>query len=135
MSYEKIINLTPHDVNIYRAEDVFYSGETRSFVPFEGRKPFRVFAAADTAARCVLEESETKFIDGIQTYAVSASSIVGLPDAVPGIIYIVSSIVARFGALAGRNDLVIPHGIVKSESGMTIGCTTLAFMQSFLSDS
>lgn len=131
MSFETVINLTPHAVNIYCSDDVYYSNEHRAFVPYEGKKPFRSFPAADKAARCVLEESDSMLIDGIESCIVTSCNIVGLPDPVPGVVYIVSNIVARFGERLGRTDLVIPHGIVKGDSGVTLGCTKLSFMRSF----
>lgn len=98
---ERIINLTPHDINIV-------DGET-----FESQGSARV-------------KVESKCIDskcGVNIYNTQYGEVEGLPEQKKGTYYIVSMLVKQ--ALPKRNDLFSPSGLVRDEQGRIIGCKGL----------
>lgn len=60
-------------------------------------------------------------IGGVPFVGQGYEETVGIPDPIPGTIYIVSQIAAQH-APPGRNDVVYPTHLVKDENGSVIGC-------------
>jgi hypothetical protein len=106
----KIINLTPHDINILTdAGDIT--------IPASGQ-----------VARCA---TTRQTIDVININGINVNinktlygTVDGLPDPAPDTLYIVSALVAQ--AAKDRQDLVIPDDSVRDDQGKIIGCRALA---------
>jgi len=101
----KIVNLTPHCVRI-----VMPDGSIRE-VP-----------SAGIARLAVNIESAGEF-DGIPLTKSVFGQPKGLPEPVPGTMYIVSGIMKS--ALTERTDLVVPNELVRDDKGAVIGCRSL----------
>ena len=122
----KIINLTPHTVNLIFAEN----GKTyRRSLPSEGE------ARAETIKKALVPKyilMETTGEDGllygemfpIPVNRVVFGDVVGLPEAEDGIFYIVSRIVKN--AIPHRSDCLVPDDIVRDDKGVIIGCRGFA---------
>jgi hypothetical protein len=102
----KIINLTPHLVNI-----VLENEETIKFSPVGN-------------ARCKQETKNIGLINGIPITSTSFGEVEGLPEEKEGIYYIVSRLV--MSACGNRKDLLVPNDIVRDKEGKIIGCKSLA---------
>lgn len=105
MAEVRIVNLTPHDVNIV--------GDVEVTIPASGDLA-RVAATTDVIGS----------VNGIPLTANAYGEVTGLPDEQENTIFIVSALVAN--ALKGvRDDLVIPNEAVRDEAGRIIGCKSL----------
>ncbi len=106
----KIINLTPHEINLLTPE-----GELK--IPPSG-----------VTARVSVERKKIGdvFIDGkfIPVYKNKFGLVENLPDPEPYTLYIVSAIVAQ--AVPNRFDVVVPDDFVRDEQGRIIGARALA---------
>lgn len=108
----KIINLTPHSVNVIRDDNSVAI----------------TIEASGNVARC----SQTiNIVDTIDlnnvTIPVSSSSygeVVDLPAPQDDTYYIVSRLV--MSACPNRQDLLVPNDLVRDEAGRVIGCRSLA---------
>lgn len=96
-----IKNLTAHTVTI--------AGRT---IPPDGR-----------VARVAAEHVPVTEVDGLPLVAVEYGDVVGLPDSEPGVTYLVSRMVAE--ASPRREDLVIPHGLVRDADGQPVSAEAL----------
>lgn len=121
-----IINLTPHNVNLYSVSDCteVQQGSYKSLVLREGAKAIATYpsmgVARATASKAVVDQLE---IAG-QVVAINATTYgepEGLPDAVDGTYYIVSALTAQ--AAKDRTDLLIVDGTVRDADGRICGCT------------
>ena len=103
----RIINLTPHTVNIVDAD----GKELRSFVS-EG-----IARAAQTSV--VVGE-----LDGIKLVKTTFVAPVDLPEASDGVYYIVSLATATAASSHGRttNDLLLTADRVRDAEGRIVGC-------------
>ena len=110
MKNVKVINCTPHDVNL-----ITKSGNI-------------TFPRSGIIPR--LTEQQVKInsvtVNGIEIDIMEKSfnEAEGLPEPQENTYYIVSALVA--GAVKGRDDLLIPNDIVRDEKGNIIGCRSLA---------
>ena len=102
----KIINLTPHDVNIVDSDGNI----------------IKTFEKSGDVARCVEEASLIGSINGIDYFDVQFGEIEELPPEEKGTFYIVSAIVKRTGDDIGRTDLLVPYNTYRDENGNIIGC-------------
>ena len=100
----RIINLTPHDVNLYRAD-----GTVVTFKKADMPIP-RVSATT-------VSDGD---IDGIPLTKTVFGEVENLPEAVEGTYFIVSALVA--GRCPDRKDLVIPNDAVRDDAGRIVGC-------------
>jgi hypothetical protein len=101
----KIFNLTPHELNIYKADgDVL-------IVPRTGR-----------VARVHEVREPIGMIDGIAIETSYPGKIEGLPPPAPETIYIVSAMVARE---TDRPDVYSPGQLLRDERGQPMGCRGL----------
>lgn len=100
----KIINLTPHDINIIG---------------------HAVIPASGTLARVSQTRQQISTLNGIPVNRSVFGKITGLPDAKDGTIYLVSLIVLQ--ALGGsRPDCYIVDDSVRDDTGRIIGVNGLA---------
>lgn len=102
----KIINLTPHDINIILDNDT-------TTIPTSGQ-----------IARCKTNRIQIDMIDSIPINQTQFGQVTDLPNQQENIFYIVSALVAN--ALPDRSDLLIPDDTVRDNEGKIIGCKALA---------
>lgn len=121
-----VINLTPHQINLYKASDCteVQQGSYKSLVLREGVQALATFPskgiARATASKTVVDHLE---LDGHEV-AINATSYgepEGLPEAVEDTYYIVSALTAQ--AARDRHDLLIVDGTVRDAEGRICGCT------------
>jgi len=94
----KIINLTPHAINIT-------DGPT--------------FPPSGKVARVSVQQVDDGMIDGVPVKKQTFGDIVDLPPPAPDTVYIVSSLVLSAAKAAGRTDCVAPDtaNAVRDENG------------------
>jgi hypothetical protein len=102
MKMTKIINLTPHTLNIIGYGEIVSSGIARANV---------VSMQIDT-------------INGIPVYSSKYGEVEGLPSPEKDTIYVVSALTAQ--SCKDRNDIYITNEAIRNESGQVIGCKSLA---------
>jgi len=107
----KIINLTPHALNI-----VTDSGTVT--IPPSG-----------TVARVSVtrESAGTVTVGGVQVplYRATYGAVEGLPAPEPNTLFVVSAVVAA--AARDRTDLVVPDDLVRGDQGRVVGGRGVAF--------
>ena len=110
----KIINLTPHDVNIIAEDGVTVK------VAF----PSEAIARASQTAKHVGE------LDGIDLVSMKFGETEDLPAPADGVYYIVSVITANAAKAEGctTDDLVITSDPVRDDNGRIIGCKRFALV-------
>ena len=94
----KIINLTPHVVNI-------------------GERTFPTNGLVRVATNTV----KVGELDGIPLFTTQFGEVENLPEEVEGTFLIVARMVAI--AVEGRNDLLVPNGLVRNEQGQVVGAS------------
>lgn len=112
----KLINLTPHEVNIRRQDGTFLS------IP-----------PATNPARCTVTSSVVRVEDGISFSRAEFGEVTGLPEETSSWkvmllgeeapTYIVSMLVRQ--AFPHRRDLVSPGMLIRDENGIVVGCDGL----------
>jgi len=112
MSEVKVINLTPHDLNIRCAD-----GRVLTVPP------------SGIVARIEVSQVQTDSIvcQGyeIPIYSTRMGELVGLPDPEPATIFVTSLVVAKRARQLGRRDVFAPGELVR-ENGRVVGCVGLA---------
>ena len=108
----KVINLTPHPVNIYQDGELVVTYEP-----------------SGTIARVGFVSSEVGNINGVPVSVTEAGHTTDLPSQEEGTIFIVSLLVRQ--ANPGRKDLVNPDGPIYSEENprQVIGCRGFSINQ------
>lgn len=101
-----LINLTPHEIRIIHADQEV------------------VIQPSGTVARCQVEQTIVGFVNGIPVYKAIYGQVENLPDPQPGVVYIVSALVAQ--AVPNRDDVLIPFDSVRDQNGKIVGCKALA---------
>ena len=120
----KLINLTPHEINLVDANSVQFDSVAKCYRIEEGKS---VAIPSSGVARCTTHQQKIFEENGIEFLETSYGEIQGLPEPEDNTIYIVSAIVALAGRRLGRDDLAIATNMVKSDDGRTIiGCTALS---------
>ena len=124
----KLINLTPHDINLVDANSVRFDNIAKYYRIEEGKSAIITRSIPSSGiARCTTHQQKIFEENGIEFLETSYGEIQGLPEPEDNTIYIVSSIVALAGRRLGRDDLAIATNMVKSDDGRTIiGCTALS---------
>lgn len=102
----KIINLTPHDVNIVR-------GDGSKVKTFESQGVTRVSTTS---------KLKTRF-NGVNIYTTEYGQVENLPEESDDTYYIVSMLVKQ--ACPNRKDLLSPSQLVRDTEGKIIGCLGL----------
>ena len=100
------INLTPHALNVRKADGTFLE------LPPSG------MVARRSVERVVVGE-----IDGITVYATKFGELEGLPEPAEGTIYIVSALAAQ--ACVDRTDVLVPGEAIRDKAGRIVGCNGL----------
>ena len=98
---QKIINLTPHSINIIDKQ-----------IPPSGK-----------VARVSVTSKEAGTFAGIPLKIPTFGDVVDLPDPEPNTMFIVSALVRS--ACPKRKDLASPSDMVRDEDGRIIGCRAL----------
>lgn len=116
---QEIVNLTPHEVNVW--------------VPREGGgKKILDIPPSGNVARMHITAEKAGTVFGIPVVLSVGRKILGLPAPKKGVLYLVSSVIARE---VRRPDVVSPDttddGAIKDGSGNIVGVTRF---QSFCSD-
>ena len=101
------VNLCPHQVDI-----IMQDGQVNSIKP------------SGQVARCAQSNVVLNEIDGIQITRQVMGEVQNLPDEIPGVLLIVSRIVAQ--AKPERHDLVVPGPLVRDQNGQPCGCQGLS---------
>ena len=105
---KKIINLTPHNVDI-----VCDNGNVITYNP------------SGIIARCSQNTIKIGDVNGIPLTQTSFGVVVDLPQPQKDTIFIVSRLVLN--ACKGvRDDLIVPNDIVRDDQGNIIGCKSFA---------
>jgi hypothetical protein len=104
-----IKNFTPHTIKILtdKAEEVV--------LPVDGPAP-----------RLAVTRELVGHADGIPVYRSVLGEPHNLPAPQPGVIFVVSALVAEHPALAGRDDLAYPGEAVRDSTGQVVGCRGLS---------
>lgn len=99
----KIVNLTPHAINVVNGENI------------------ETFEPTGTVARCTVTSIESGNVNGIPTFREVTGVVVDLPEPQVGTLFIVSRIV--FEAAKDRTDLISPitSRAVRDDNGNIIG--------------
>lgn len=108
-----IINLTPHNVT-------FDTGEGRATLP-KAEVPARVRMDPDVVFDQII-------VDGVEIpiyWTASTGAVTGLPDPVPGTLYLVSFQVYN-ACKHSRSDLVVTHRSVRDANNRITHCAALA---------
>ena len=103
----KIINLTPHTINIVNEENKI----TRTI-------------ESSGIVRLSQETKVSGKIDGVTISESIFGQSEGLPGSELGIFYVVSRLV--LAAHPERDDLLVPNELVRDEKGRILGCRSLA---------
>ena len=103
------VNLTPHEIRVIGA------GPNGADV---------IIPASGEVARCESSRTVMGYVNNIPVNRTVMGEVQGLPEAVEGVIYITSKIVAE--AVPDREDVLIVDETVRDESGRIIGCKAFA---------
>lgn len=111
----KLINLTPHDINILMKEDQPPFSMSHKTIPKSGK-----------VARCETVNTLIGYMGTtVPIYQTSYGQVTGLPEQQAGVYYLVAAVVAQ-ACKNTRHDLLVPSGFVRDEDGNIIGCTSLS---------
>lgn len=115
----KIINLTPHAINIFDGDKMVNKVEPSGLIARvkENKKQFDIIEIE--SLKIPLNEKEFGDIS-----VEKDGKSFPFPKKEEGVIYIVSALVAQ--ALPDRDDIFIPDDVVRDDSGRIIGCRALA---------
>lgn len=102
----KIINLTPHDINIVNTE--LY--ELQKF-------------KSEGVVRVTTKSVQTGSVGNVPLFSTQYGEVTGLPAQKPNTYYIVSMLVKQ--ACPDRKDLLIPSQLQRGENGQPVGCLGL----------
>ena len=106
---KKVINLTPHVVNVYDL-----SNNPVCDIPVSGMP----------IPRCHQDQVVVGIIDNITITRQSFGDVENLPAPVPDVYYVVTRMVAD--AMPERGDLLVPGPLVRDSQGNPCGCRGLA---------
>jgi len=98
------INLTPHTLNIHTPSGVV------------------TVAPSGNVARVATVSVPAATVGGIPTVVTTHGEVTGLPAPQPGVILVVSGMVA---SAAPREDVMSPGDLVRDEAGRPVGCQGL----------
>lgn len=122
----KVVNLTPHALNVYLPTHVVREGRTTSVA--EGAEPVLAVPSTGFArAKELVEQLAPLDLDGIELPVVRkafADTVDGLPESQEGTIYVVSFLTAQ--AVPDREDVFFPGEAVRDAAGNIVGCVGLS---------
>ena len=102
----KLMNLTPHALNVRKADGTFLA-----------------LPPSRTVARRSVERVVVGDVAGVTIYATTFGQLEGLPDPSDGTVYIVSALAAQ--ACADRHDVLVPGEAIRDDNGRVVGCNGL----------
>ena len=95
----EFVNLTPHRVVVVDGPTLLPSGQV---------------------ARCTTTSSPAGQHGGVGLSRTVFGEVVGLPDPIPGVLFIVSALVRS--AVLDRHDVASPGDLVRDSAGAVVGC-------------
>lgn len=98
-----IINLTPHDINVY-----------------EGNNLIATYPRTGNVARISSKSVKLGALNGVPLFETQYGLTEGLPEKQHGTFLVVSALVRNQNPQ--RTDLLSPSGLVRDEKGVIIGC-------------
>ena len=110
----KLVNLTPHAVNLWE------NGSVETLLVPPENVPARCEETSDVVATVHLRRPGTPYDVEFPIKVMHFGNVTGLPDPEPDTWYIVSRMVAE--ALPDRDDLVYPTDLLRDPMGVIIGC-------------
>ena len=116
MSQSQLLNLTPHPIHLLNSE-----GQVLATYP-PRPIPARAEEIEAYGGHLYVEGLE----DAIHLVKLEFGAVKGLPRVEVGVWLIVSRIVAE--ACPDHGDLLAPHGMVRDENGVVIGCTQFSIV-------
>ena len=125
-----IINLTPHEITIYSTTsvEVVETKGYKSLVVKAGEKPALILPPSGVVARAseVVERLPQIEVEGLEIPLIhkTMGEPVGLPEPVPGTMYLVSLATAK--AAPNRDDLLVVGESCRDLEGHIRGCVSLA---------
>lgn len=105
-----LVNLTPHAINIIT------DGGTVTVAP--SGQVARVQVSQTVVGNITFNDMQVPIMDTV------FGDVEDLPPPQDGVMYLVSRVV--LSASPGRNDLVVPHDLVRDDEGRIIGAKALA---------
>ena len=116
----EIVNMTPHTLNIKRADGTFLDVPA----PTEAE----IAANPDLLARCQEYRNAVAVVDGIELYETSYGAPSPLPPVREGTIFVVSSLYLSGLRAAGldRPDVYVPGKGIRGVGGEMVGCIGLS---------
>lgn len=109
----KIVNCTPHDCHLIVGAGAVTIRQSGMVARVAERMSAPVMLDVD-----IHGDGSTTIPVECRTRALG--EVVGLPGRAPGVLYLVSTMVAD--AASYRDDLVVPGDLVRDEAGKVIGC-------------
>jgi len=109
-------NYTPHTIRVIGQQAPNFGG---SEVDKDGYLPTLTFPSQGVARVAVEESPLSRTYGRVTLYRCETGEVTGLPTQEEGVLVIVSAMVR--GA-SDRDDLVSPHGLVRDEEGVVVGC-------------
>ena len=103
----KIINCTPHEINVVKEDGSILTIEASGIVP-----------------RCTQAEAHVASVNGIAVTKQVFGEVINLPESQPETFLVVSRLVAS--AAKGRKDLLVPGPMIRGEDGRPCGCRGLS---------
>lgn len=113
----KIINLTPHPLNIYKKGELVKTIESSGIARAEEET---VPVLLDAFIEDDYEDPMQMTILGVPVVKKQFGKVIGLPEPQPNVYYFVSKIVIYRSP--ERSDLIMSSKAVRDQSGQTIGC-------------
>ena len=104
-----IVNLTPHELRLTDEH-----GHLVATVPPSG-----------TVARVRTSAVRVGEFEGVPLFRTEYGAVEGLPEPVPGTIYVVSAMVRSHPQVSGRGDVFSPGKLLRDEQGRVIGAIGL----------
>lgn len=132
MRIEKIINATPHQINVLTDVNVNQNVQTKQYTANpELIELLAVFPPSGILPRVAMSNQLITEMKGIPIEAVVYGDIENLPPQEEGVYYIVSGLVAAAGVHINRYDLLAPCKLVRDESNSStvLGCLSLQLQQ------
>jgi len=116
-----LVNLTPHAIHLYITPAGAFANPC--VIKSDGiARATEIVEPLEALHWCVF--GDCGMHDNVQLVRKRFGSVEGLPDPMPSVAYIVSQVVAD--ACPDRDDLLVPHDMVRDEQGRIIGCRGFA---------
>ena len=111
-------NFTPHECNLMEGDEVVLT------IPSEGMARCDEQRDEEHPTILVVVDSTGENEISISVLPKSYGPVTGLPTSEPGVLFIVSQLVAE--RLPEREDLIVPDNMVRGERGVILGCRSFS---------